>query len=90
MTDERRSDVDPDAEEAPPRSREEVAGKGPPDQQGQGVEGAPAGPTLGRAGDMTSDDESLARRPAQDRDEIDGDTESDNTGTPPGSATHGA
>jgi hypothetical protein len=46
-------------------------------------------PTTGRGGDMTSDDESLARRPDQDLDEIDGDAQS-SSGTPPGSATHGA
>jgi hypothetical protein len=45
-------------------------------------------PNLGRGGDMTSDDESLARRPDQDLDEVDGDAESG--GTPPGTATHGA
>lgn len=81
MTDERRSDVDPDAEEAPYRSPEEVAATGHPEVEF---------PNLGRGGDMTGDEESLARRPPQDEDEIDGDTETDEKGTPPGTATHGA
>ena len=80
MTDQERSDVEPTDEEAPYRSPDEVAGK----------KGEHEYPSLGRAGDMTSDDESLARRPAEDRDEVDGETDSDNTGTPPGSATRGA
>jgi hypothetical protein len=43
---------------------------------------------MGRGADMTGDGESLTRRPAQDEDEIDGDTEKG--GTPPGTSTHGA
>lgn len=78
MTDQRRPEQEPTGEEAPHRSAEEVAGKA----------GDHEFPTLGRGGDMTGDDESLARRPAQDEDEVDGDTEKG--GTPPGTATHGA
>ena len=78
MTDETRSDQEPSGEEPVPRSPQDVADKA----------GDFEFPTTGRGGDMTGDDESLARRPAQDEDEIDGDTEAG--GTPPGSATHGA
>ena len=79
MTDERTTDdVEPKGEEAPPRSPQDVADK-PGDHEM---------PVTGRGGDMTGDDESLARRPAQDEDEVDGDTESG--GTPPGTSTHGA
>jgi hypothetical protein len=78
MTDERGSNEDPTGEEAPHRSPQEVAEKAESHEY----------PTTGRGGDMTSDDESLARRPAQDEDEIDGDAEKG--GTPPGTATRGA
>ena len=73
MTDEERSDVEPTAEEAPYRSPEEVAGK----------KGEHEYPSLGRGGDMTGDQESLARRPPQDEDEIDGDTQ-EGSGNPRG------
>ena len=72
MTDETRSDQEPTGEEAPPRSREDVADKA----------GDFEFPTTGRGGD-----ESLARRPAQDEDEIDGDASKG--GTPPGQAVRG-
>ena len=78
MTDEERSEEEPTGEEAPYRAPEEVAGKA----------GDHEYPTLGRGGDGTGDAESLARRPAQDEDEVDGET--DAGGTPPGTATHGA
>ena len=79
MTDEERTKVEqPPGEEAPDRgSPEEVAERRTHEY-----------PTLGRAGDMTSDQESLARRPDQDEDEVDGNTEEG--GTPPGTSTHGA
>lgn len=78
MTDEERSDVEPTGEEAPPRTPLQVAESA----------GSEEYPTTGRGGDMTGDDESLARRPPQDESEIDGDT--DKGGTPPGPSTHGA
>ena len=78
MTDEKRDDAEPTGEEAPHRTPEEVAGKA----------GEHEYPTMGRGGDMTGDDESLARRPAQDEDEIPGDT--DKGGTEPGSTVRGA
>jgi hypothetical protein len=77
MTDERGSNEEPTGEEAPERSRDEVAGKA----------GDHEFPTTGRGGDMTGDKESLARRPEQDDDEIDGDA--DKGGTPPGTAIRG-
>lgn len=77
MTDEKSSEAEPTGEEAPYRSPEEVAGKA----------GEHEYPTLGSGGDMTGDPESLARRPAQDEDEIDGDTEKG--GTPPGDDVRG-
>lgn len=80
MTDKERSDVEPTDEEAPYRSPEEVAAKTPEHEY----------PTLGRGGDMTGDEESLARRPAQDEDEIDGDTDASERGTPPGTSSRGA
>ncbi len=79
MDDKERSDVEPTGEEAPYRSPEEVAGKA----------GEHEYPTMGRGGDMTGDDESLARRPDQDEDEIDGDTDQD-SGTPRGTTRRGA
>jgi len=80
MTDEERSKIEqPPGEEAPYRgSAEEVAGKADKFEY----------PTMGRGGDMAGDEESLARRAAQDRDEVDGNTEEG--GTPPGTATQGA
>jgi hypothetical protein len=78
MTDEQSPDVEPKGEEAPHRSPEDVAGKA----------GDHEFPTMGRGGDLTGDQESLARRPEQDEDEIDGNTEQG--GTPPGTSTHGA
>lgn len=72
------SETDPRGEEAPYRSPQEVAEK-PGDHEM---------PALGRAGDGTDDAESLVRRPAQDMDEVDGDT--DEGGTPPGSTSRGA
>jgi hypothetical protein len=77
MTDEKRSDEEPLGEAAPPRSGQEVAEKA----------GDFELPTTGRGGDMTSDDESLARRPDQDEDEIDGDASKG--GTPPGQTIRG-
>lgn len=74
MTADERSDAEPTGEEAPPRSPEEVAGKA----------GDHEFPTTGRAGDMTSDPESLARRPQEDGDDVEGDTGKSNI--PPGDA----
>jgi hypothetical protein len=67
MTADERSD-EPTGEEAPPRDPEEVAGKA----------GDHEFPTTGQAGDMTSDPESLARRPQKDGEDVDGDTETSN------------
>lgn len=78
MTDEERSGTEPTGEESPYLSPEEVAGKA----------GEHEFPTLGRGGDMTGDQESLTRRPAQDEEEVDGNTE--DGGTAPGASTHGA
>lgn len=50
---------EPTGEEAPPRSAEEVSGKA----------GDHEFPTTGRGGDMTSDPESLARRPQEEGDD---------------------
>ena len=78
MTDERPTEAEPTGEEAPERPAEQVAGKA----------GDHEFPTLGRAGDMTSDDESLARRPAEhEGDEAKADPEAG--GPPPASTTPG-
>ena len=69
---------EPLGEAAPERSPEEVAGKAESHEY----------PTMGKGGDMTGDDESLARRPPQDEDEFAADT--DKGGMPPGKETHGA
>ena len=72
MTADERSGQEPLGEEAPPRSGQEVAEKA----------GDHEFPTTGRAGDMTADPESLARRPQEDGDDVDGDTGKSNI--PPG------
>ena len=73
MTADERSGAEPTGEEVPPRSGQEVAEKA----------GDHEFPTTGRAGDMTADPESLARRPQEDGDDVDGDTSKSNI--PPGS-----
>ena len=73
MTADERSDAEPLGEKAPPRSGEEVAEKA----------GDHEFPTTGRAGDMTGDDESLARRPDEEGEEEAGDPSS--SGMPQGS-----
>ena len=78
MTADERSDQEPLGEKAPPKAPEDVAGEA----------GQHEYPTLGSSGDMTDDDESLARRPSKEGDEVDGDPS--RSGIPPGSDTHGA